>query len=590
MNVYDQLLMEFPGIETTLTSYSSECHATMLLPSLKQALTNYDKERALYCLGEMDNWYQKNLSKIYSNSYVFHKDEHLRVAELIHLSIQKISESEVAPKSTAIGNEDTPDSTEPIIFLSHCSSDKTYGDILEKFKFDGHITTMANKGILYIVLKEYTTDRGNLHPNEISNLEMGYIFEEIIRRFSESHNEDAGQHYTPREVIQLMVNILFYDDNDILSGNNVAKTIYDPACGTGGMLSVAEEYLHSLNASTELVSFGQEINDQTFAICKADMLIKGNNADYIKDGNTLSDDQFAGSTFDYILSNPPFGREWKNEKAKVEEEAKLGFGGRFGAGLPAASDGQMLFLMTAISKMKDIDKGGSRIAIIHNGSPLFTGDAGSGPSEIRRYILENDLLEAIIALPNDIFYNTGIATYIWVLSNKKAGTVREGKVQLINANEMFVKRRKALGNKRNDISKEDIAEITKIYGDFKESEISQIYDNEDFGYTKITVERPLRDEEGNLVLKKGKKQPDTSLRDTENVPLKEDIKEYFEREVLPFAPDAWVDEKKSKVGYEIPFTRYFYKYEAPRPSAEIMAEIMDLETELSGSLEEVFDL
>ncbi len=463
-------------------------------------------------------------------------------------------------------------------------------DILEKFKFDGHITTMANKGILYIVLKEYTTDRGNLHPNEISNLEMGYIFEEIIRRFSESHNEDAGQHYTPREVIQLMVNILFYDDNDILSGNNVAKTIYDPACGTGGMLSVAEEYLHSLNASTELVSFGQEINDQTFAICKADMLIKGNNADYIKDGNTLSDDQFAGSTFDYILSNPPFGREWKNEKAKVEEEAKLGFGGRFGAGLPAASDGQMLFLMTAISKMKDIDKGGSRIAIIHNGSPLFTGDAGSGPSEIRRYILENDLLEAIIALPNDIFYNTGIATYIWVLSNKKAGTVREGKVQLINANEMFVKRRKALGNKRNDISKEDIAEITKIYGDFKESEISQIYDDEDFGYTKITVERPLRDEEGNLVLKKGKKQPDTSLRDTENVPLKEDIKEYFEREVLPFAPDAWVDEKKSKVGYEIPFTRYFYKYEAPRPSAEIMAEIMDLETELSGSLEEVFDL
>lgn len=302
-------------------------------------------------------------------------------------------------------------------------------DILEKFKFDGHITTMANKGILYIVLKEYTTDRGNLHPNEISNLEMGYIFEEIIRRFSESHNEDAGQHYTPREVIQLMVNILFYDDNDILSGNNVAKTIYDPACGTGGMLSVAEEYLHSLNASTELVSFGQEINDQTFAICKADMLIKGNNADYIKDGNTLSDDQFAGSTFDYILSNPPFGREWKNEKAKVEEEAKLGFGGRFGAGLPATSDGQMLFLMTAISKMKDIDKGGSRIAIIHNGSPLFTGDAGSGPSEIRRYILENDLLEAIIALPNDIFYNTGIATYIWVLSNKKAGTVREGKVQ-----------------------------------------------------------------------------------------------------------------------------------------------------------------
>ena len=463
-------------------------------------------------------------------------------------------------------------------------------DIIEKFKFDGHITTMANKGILFIVLKEFTTEKGNLHPDEISNLEMGYIFEEIIRRFSEAHNEDAGQHYTPREVIQLMVNILFYDDNDMLSGNNVAKTVYDPACGTGGMLSVAEEYLHSLNASTEIVSFGQELNDQTFAICKADMLIKGNNADFIKDGNTLSDDQFKGQTFDYILSNPPFGREWKNEKPFVEEEAKLGFGGRFGPGLPAASDGQMLFLLTTIAKMKDISQGGSRIAIIHNGSPLFTGDAGSGPSEIRKYILENDLLEAIIALPNDIFYNTGIATYIWVLSNKKAGTVREGKVQLIDANKMFVKRRKALGNKRNDISEEQIAEITKIYGDFVENDISKIFDNSDFGYTKIVVERPLKDENGNPVLKKNKPEPDSSLRDTENVPLKEDIDEYFNREVIPFSPDAWIDKKKSKVGYEIPFTRYFYKYEAPRPSSEIMAEILELEKDLSGSLKEIFDV
>lgn len=463
-------------------------------------------------------------------------------------------------------------------------------DIIEKFKFDTHITTMANKGILYIVLKEFTSPRANLHPDEISNIEMGYIFEEIIRRFSEAHNEDAGQHYTPREVIRLMVNILFYDDNDILSGNNVVKTIYDPACGTGGMLSVAEEYLHELNAGTELMAFGQEINDQTFAICKADMLIKGNNAEFIKDGNTLSDDQFEGQTFDYVLSNPPFGREWKNEKGKVEAEAKKGFAGRFGAGLPAASDGQMLFLMTAMSKMKQLKDGGSRIAIIHNGSPLFTGDAGSGPSDIRKYILENDLLEAIIALPNDIFYNTGIATYIWVLSNKKAGTKREGKVQLINANGLFEKRRKALGNKRNDIPESAIAEITQLYGDFRESEISKIFDNEDFGYTKIVVERPLRDEKGELVLKKGKKQADSALRDTENVPLKENIKEYFAREVLPFAPDAWIDEKKSKVGYEIPFTRYFYKYEAPKPSAEIMAEILELETELSGSLEEVFDL
>lgn len=463
-------------------------------------------------------------------------------------------------------------------------------DIIEKFKFDGHIDTMANKGILYIVIKEFTSTRANLHPDIISNLEMGYIFEEIIRRFSESHNEDAGQHYTPREVIRLMVNILFYDDSSTLSGKNIARTIYDPACGTGGMLSVAEEYLHELNSSTELMSFGQELNDQTFAICKADMLIKGNNADFIKDGNTLSDDQFEGQKFDYIISNPPFGREWKNEKRVVEDEAKRGFAGRFGAGLPAASDGQMLFLMTAISKMKEPRDGGSRIAIIHNGSPLFTGDAGSGPSDIRKYILESDLLEAIIALPNDIFYNTGIATYIWVLSNKKAGTRREGKVQLINANGLYEKRRKALGNKRNDIPESAIAEITQIYGDFRETEISKIFNNDDFGYTKITVERPLRDENGELILKNGKKQPDTSLRDTENVPLTENIQDYFKREVLPFAEDAWIDEKKSKVGYEIPFTRYFYKYQAPQPSAEIMAEILELEKELEGSLQEVFGI
>ena len=457
-------------------------------------------------------------------------------------------------------------------------------EIIEKFKFDGHITTMAQKNILYIVLKEFTSVKANLHPDHISNLEMGYIFEEIIRRFSEAHNEDAGQHYTPREVIELMVNILFYDDSNFLAGNNVAKTIYAPACGTGGMLSVAENYLHSLNSSAELLAFGQEINDQTFAICKADMLIKGNDATQIRSGNTLSDDQFGGQTFDYILSNPPFGREWKNEKVAVENEAKLGFAGRFGAGLPAVGDGQMLFLETAIAKMKPT---GSRVAIIHNGSPLFTGDAGSGPSEIRKYILENDLLEAIIALPNDIFYNTGIATYIWVLSNKKAD-YRKGKVQLINANGLFEKRRKALGNKRNDISSDQIAEITRIYGDFQESEISKIFNNEDFGYSKIVVERPLKDENGDPILKKGKPQPDSALRDTENVPLTEDIAEYFTREVLPFAPDAWIDESKTKVGYEIPFTRYFYKYEAPKPSAQIMAEILELEKELDGSLGEIF--
>ena len=358
----------------------------------------------------------------------------------------------------------------------------------------------------------------------------------------------------------------------------------------GGMLSVAESYLHKLNASTKMLAFGQEINDETFAICKADMLIKGNDASFIKDGNTLTEDQFEKQHFDYIISNPPFGREWKNEKAAIEKEAKKGFAGRFGPGLPAVGDGQMLFLLTAIAKMKDIKEGGSRIAIIQNGSPLFTGDAGSGPSEIRRYILENDLLEAIIALPNDIFYNTGIATYIWVLSNRKKGTKREGRVQLINANQCYEKRRKSLGNKRNDIPLKAINAITKLYGEFKETEISKIFDTVDFGYTKITVERPMRDEQGELLLKNGKKQADKNLRDTENVPLKENIDAYFKREVLPFAPDAWIDKKKSKIGYEIPFTRYFYKYEAPRSTEEIQAEILDIETELQGSLEEIFDL
>ena len=461
-------------------------------------------------------------------------------------------------------------------------------EIITKFKFKQHVETMAEKGILYNVVKEFATPKADFHPSKVSNLEMGYVFEEIIRRFSEAHNEDAGQHYTPREVIRLMVNILFCDDSDLLAGNNVVKTVYDPACGTGGMLSVSEEYLHELNAGAKLMAFGQEINDQTFAICQADMLIKGNDASLIKNGNTLSGDAYSEQTFDYIISNPPFGREWKNEKAVVEKEAKKGFAGRFGPGLPATSDGQMLFLMTAIAKMKKPEEGGSRIAIIHNGSPLFTGDAGSGPSDIRKYILENDLLEAIIALPNDIFYNTGIATYIWVLSNKKAGTQREGKVQLINANGLFEKRKKALGNKRNDIPESAIEEITRLYGDMVENEISKIFSNADFGYTKITVERPQRTPDGEIIRKHGKPEPDASLRDTENVPLTEEIKEYFKHEVLPYASDAWIDDKKNKIGYEIPFTRYFYKYQAPRPSNVIMQEILELNQKLSGGLTEVF--
>lgn len=480
---------------------------------------------------------------------------------------------------------DAPDSIEANFrnYLNEFS--KNVREIIEKFKFDQEITTLAEKNLLFIVIQEFTTPKADLHPDKISNLEMGYIFEEIIRRFSEAHNEDAGQHYTPREVIELMVNILFNSDNDILT-ENVAKTLYDPACGTGGMLSVAEDYLKKINSSAKLLPFGQEINDETFAICKADMLIKGNDADNIKNGNTLSDDQFKGEKFDYILSNPPFGREWKNDKKAVEAEAKLGAAGRFAAGLPAVGDGQMLFLQTAIHKMKD---SGSKVAIIHNGSPLFTGDAGSGPSEIRRYILENDLLEAIIALPNDIFYNTGIATYIWVLNNKKSN-IRKGKVQLINANQMYEKRRKSLGNKRNDIPKHYIDEITNIYADFKETDISKIFDNEEFGYSKIVVERSQKDENGNIITKNGKPIADTSLRDTENVPLKEDIQEYFKREVLPYAPDARIDKTKTKIGYEIPFTRYFYKYVPPRPSEEIMSEILELEKSLDGSLEAIFGL
>ena len=461
---------------------------------------------------------------------------------------------------------------------------KNVRNIIDKFKFDNEIQHMEEKQILYIVLQEFTTDEADFHPNKISNLEMGYVFEEIIRRFSESHNEDAGQHYTPREVIKLMVNILFMNDNEILTGKNIIKTIYDPACGTGGMLSVARDYLEQLNPSAELITFGQEYNDETFAICQADTLIKGDNAENIKVGNTLSDDKFPTEKFDYILSNPPFGREWKNEKTAVMNEVKKGYGGRFGAGVPAIGDSQMLFLETAISKMK-IE--GSRVAIIHNGSPLFTGDAESGPSEIRRYILENDLLEAIIALPNDIFYNTGIATYIWVLTNKK-NPQRKGKVQLINANGIFTKMRKSLGKKRNEISDEQIKEITVIYSEFKETELCKIYDNEDFGYQKITVERPLKNDNDELELKNGKVQPDPSLRDTENVPLKEDIDKYFAREVLPFAPDAWIDKKKTKIGYEIPFTRYFYKYEAPRPTSDLATEIKELMSELDGSLDEIF--
>ena len=461
---------------------------------------------------------------------------------------------------------------------------KNVRNIIEKFNFDAEIERMDEKNILYMVLKEFTTEKADFHPNKISNLEMGYVFEEIIRRFSEAHNEDAGQHYTPREVIRLMVNLIFMNDENIIKERDAIKTLYDPACGTGGMLSVAKEHLAEINPSIELTTFGQEVNDETFAICQADTLIKGDDVENIKVGNTLSDDKFSEDHYDYILSNPPFGREWKNEKTAVMREAKKGFAGRFGAGLPAVNDSQLLFMQTALNKMKPQ---GTRIAIIHNGSPLFTGDAESGPSNIRRYILEHDFLEAIVALPNDIFYNTGIATYIWILTNKKSPE-RRGKVQLINANEIFTKMRKSLGSKRNEISEEQIKEISKLHIDFKENALCKIFDNEDFGYRKITIERPLKDDAGNLILKNGKRQPDSKLRDTENIPLKENVEDYFSREILPFVPDAWIDEKKTVIGYEIPFTRYFYKYEPPRSTADFEKDIRALAKELTDTLEEVF--
>ncbi len=461
---------------------------------------------------------------------------------------------------------------------------KEVTDIVENFDLKRHIQKMANNNILYTVIETFNQKNANLHPNEVSNIEMGYIFEEIIRRFSEAHNEEAGQHYTPREVIELMVNIVFEDQNDLADSSKI-KTVYDGACGTGGILSASMEYASKLNNSSKMIVYGQEINDQTYAICKADMLIKGEDSNNIRKGNTLSDDKFPGEKFDFIMMNPPFGREWKSEKNAVETEAKKGVNGRFPAGTPAISDSQLLFLENAVSKMKPE---GSKIAIIHNGSALFKGDAGSGESEIRRYVIENDLLDCIIQLPNDLFYNTGIATYIWILNNKKPEH-RQGKVQLINASNLYKKMRKNLGNKRNEMTKEHIDEITKIYGDFVENEISKIYDNDFFGYRKVTVLQAKVDESGNKVLsKKGEYIQDKDKgTDTEIIPLQEDIHDYMEREVLPFAPNSYVDYSKTKMGYEISFNKYFYKYQESRSTKEIMTEILELDKKLDGVLKEL---
>jgi len=560
---------------------------------------------------------------------------------------------------------------------------KNAREIIEYFDFDKQITKLDSNNLLYLVLSKF--NEIDLHPDTVSNMEMGYIFEELIRRFSE--HAEAGDHYTPREVIRLMVNLLLNEEQEDLTKEGLVTTVYDPACGTGGMLSIAEEYLRELNPGIQVEVFGQELNPYSYAICKADMLMKGQNADNIVLGDSFTDDGHKGKQFRYMLTNPPFGVEWKKaEKIIRDEHEKSGYDGRFGAGLPRISDGSLLFLQHLISKMK-ANENGSRIAIIFNGSPLFTGDAGSGESEIRRWIIENDLLEGIIALPDQLFYNTGILTYIWIVSNKKnddinKGAVRKGKVQLLNAVDFYEKMRKSLGYKRNEISYEQIKEITRIYGDFKDCEHSKIFDNEDFGYHKIVVERPLRlnfqaseerinrlyeenkfinlakskkkGQAGEEEIEKGKEfqeriietlkemdsgvyknrddftslikdtfkdkgisldtsllkailsalserdetadtcldnkdnlEPDPELRDTEIVPLKDNIQAYFEREVKPHVPDAWIDESKTKVGYEIPLTRHFYKYEPPRPSEEIMEEIKELEEQIAEKIKRV---
>ena len=456
-------------------------------------------------------------------------------------------------------------------------------DIIKNFDLNKQIEKMAGNGILYQVIDTFNSEKANLHPNYVSNIEMGYIFEEIIRRFNELSNEEAGQHYTPREVIELMVNLIFEDEEDLADSSKI-KTVYDGACGTGGMLTASMEYAKKLNSSSRMLCYGQELNAQTYAICKADMLIKGEDSNNIRHGNTLSGDLFPGETFDYIIMNPPFGIEWKNEKAAVLKEAEKGSDGRFPAGTPAISDSQLLFLQNAVSKMKPE---GSKIAIVHNGSALFKGDAGSGESEIRRYVIENDLLDCIIQLPNDMFYNTGIATYIWILSNKKPGH-RVGKVQLINASEFYNKMRKNLGSKRNELSKEHIDNITKIYGDFVENEYSKIFENEYFGYRKVTVLQPELNEDGTpRKNKKGEYIPNKELTDTENIPLQETIEEYMNREVIPFAKYAYIDESKTKIGYEISFTKYFYKYQEPRKTEDIMNEILELDKKLDGVLKEL---
>lgn len=478
-------------------------------------------------------------------------------------------------------------------------------DVFERFKFTDMVSELDEKDLLFKVTQQFATI--DLHPDVVPNETMGLVFEELIRKFAEASNGTAGEHFTPREVIKLIVMCLFAGDDEALSKPGVVRSLYDPTAGTGGMLSVGQNILANINPNAKLVLFGQELNDESYAICKADMLIKGQNPKNIARGNTLSADGFSNERFDYMLSNPPFGVDWKKVQEVVKAEHDKGAKGRFAPGLPRISDGSLLFLMHLVSKMRSPADGGSRIGIVLNGSPLFTGDAGSGESEIRRWLLENDLVEAIIALPNDLFYNTGIATYIWLLDNDKRAD-RKGKVQLIDATRMYRKMPKSLGNKRVLISDEQVEEIVQAYAQAKEGVsfknefqdlaaakagepvearmVSKIFDNKFFGYRKVTIDRPVAD--GKTVKakpKKGEKAYDPDLRDTENVPLQESIKDYVQREVLPHVPDAWVNEticdekdgRPGKVGYEINFNRYFYVYKPPRAPHIIADEIRDME-------------
>ena len=569
---------------------------------------------------------------------------------------------------------------ENLMHYMDCFS-KNVQEIFENFHIKDHIARLSKADLLYLLIKKFSDSKVDLHPDKVSNHEMGTIFEELIRKFSEQSNEEAGEHFTPRDVVKLMTNLIFIENGVHLKEKGIIKTIYDPACGTGGMLTSCKNFIKELNSSIEVPLFGQEINEEIYAICKSDMLIKGDDADKIQGPmSTLSNDQFPDKRFDFMISNPPYGRKWELDKEAVQKESEKGFDGRFGAGLPRINDGQLLFLQHMISKMKTNER--SRIAVITNGSPLFTGDAGSGESNIRKWIIEKDLVEAIIGLPDQLFYNTGIKTYIWVLTNEKPAK-RVGKIQLIDATSRFKKMRKSLGNKRNQLSPEDITEILAFYNKFESCDNCKILDKEDFGYTKVTVERPLqlnyevteerlenlysinafskfavsksKDPEVKLEEEKAGKEKQQSIINalkkiegsynnwdkfeskikkalkgfdlkpafiksiimalsehddnaeyvtdatgkdedrfkaagtTEKIPLKQDIEEYFEREVLPYYHDAWMDRSKDKVGYEINFTQYFYKYQAPRPLEEIERDIKAVTAEIQELIKEDLD-